>query len=494
MLLSSGSFSSGVVTITVACVGAGILTFPEAFMSAGVGLSLVFLAIVGVLTVMSLRFLATGVEFLGLGSYEEMARELLGSRWETFVRLVLFSLNYGAMAAFITVLKEMLVAIQPQLFPVTSRLGAASLVPHALLCKTIELSGGDTSSSSSSHRHASTNPPCTLSGDGSASSFVAFFTLSNPTFLLVIMWCLFMLPMSLFRTVDSLRFATTLSIGASAFLTFCIIIRYVYPEDALAASEGGHIVIVEALEEAWSTTPAPPHSKPPHDDKSTTSIQVESSKISTHAPSTTTTSAEPTEEATTTPRHAGSNRERPVTAIPERPAVTVPPTMEEANLSSAAAAEDEEGPHYGNVVASLNDDGAAAASEGDQQDGDTPVNPEGDDAAVDDRSEDAPPERPATTPTRDKELHEEHQARGFDFQQAKKERQTSNKKKSNAQQQREQHKTKTDASKKNKGPGSPIKDHDDEASSKKEKTRKESGKALSKGAPQNEKRDRKSVV
>ncbi|ESL09131.1 amino acid permease-like protein [Trypanosoma rangeli SC58] len=99
--------------LAVTTIGAGILTLPSAFSDAGVVLALVLLIFVALLTVVSIDYMVLCIDKLGVNSYEQINRELLGRFNEEFVRWMLLIYNTGSAISYLVVLGELIEPLQP---------------------------------------------------------------------------------------------------------------------------------------------------------------------------------------------------------------------------------------------------------------------------------------------------------------------------------------------------------------------------------------------
>ena len=175
MVFSQGSPLGAALSLSVATIGAGVLTFPSAFASAGVIESLIVLAIVGIFTVISIRYLILCVDFLRLCSYEDISRELLGPTFEQVVRWMLIAINYGCAVGYIVVAGELMEPFQSSI---------TTAVPF----------------------------------------------LENRVTSLIALWFVILLPLSLVRNIGTLNVSSFLAVVATNFIAVAVVIRYFYPE------------------------------------------------------------------------------------------------------------------------------------------------------------------------------------------------------------------------------------------------------------------------
>ncbi|RNF19181.1 putative amino acid permease-like protein [Trypanosoma conorhini] len=170
-----GVFGSALI-LAVTTIGAGILTLPSAFSDAGVLLALTVLIFVALLTVASIDYLVLCIEKLGVNSYEQINRELLGRFNEEFVRWMLLVYNTGSAISYLVVLGELIEPLQPAI----------------------------------SHH------------------FPWLLTTKHTLF---VFWFLVVLPLSCVPAISFLRSASFLAIAATCFISCLVVLRYFVPNE-----------------------------------------------------------------------------------------------------------------------------------------------------------------------------------------------------------------------------------------------------------------------
>ena len=221
-MFEPGSIAGGTITLAVACVGVGTVAFPLAFAEAGMLLSVGLLFGIGIFTVLSIRNLAFGVEVLRLGSYEDMARVLLGKRFEDAVRVMLLFLNFGVCVGYVVVLNEMLQAVRPQVMSYMLYFSGATDHP-SLASVTV------CHASSSSNGGVLNNGHDTYSWWYQQALFAVACSPYLSTIVLCTFWLVILYPLSLAKSMDSLRFASSMAILSTCFIMACVVYRYFIP-------------------------------------------------------------------------------------------------------------------------------------------------------------------------------------------------------------------------------------------------------------------------
>ena len=108
MLVPHGGMLSSMVNLASATLGASIITLPMAFKLSGISTSIVFLVGCSVATVYSIHLLVTTQHKTGLQSYEEMARVLLGHKTEYMTAILMFLFCFGTCIAYIIALGDLM--------------------------------------------------------------------------------------------------------------------------------------------------------------------------------------------------------------------------------------------------------------------------------------------------------------------------------------------------------------------------------------------------
>ncbi|RNE96358.1 putative amino acid permease-like protein [Trypanosoma rangeli] len=160
--------------LAVTTIGAGILTLPSAFSDAGVVLALVLLIFVALLTVFSIDYMVLCIDKLGVNSYEQINRELLGRFNEEFVRWMLLVYNTGSAISYLVILGELIEPLQPTI---------SRYFPWLLTTK-----------------HS-----------------------------IIVYWFFVILPVSCVPSISFLRSASFLAIAATCFISSLVVLRYFVP-------------------------------------------------------------------------------------------------------------------------------------------------------------------------------------------------------------------------------------------------------------------------
>lgn len=162
------------LSLSVTTIGAGVLAIPSTFEDGGILLVVITLTLVSALTVISIDYLVLCVDVLGLRSYEDISRELLGRSFEEAVRWILIIYNLGIAAGYVVVIGEIFTPMLPLL-----------------------------------------------------SQYVPF--LSGSTSIMVFFWLFIMLPLSCVPQITKLSFVSALAITATFSIAGIIVYRYWFP-------------------------------------------------------------------------------------------------------------------------------------------------------------------------------------------------------------------------------------------------------------------------
>lgn len=100
-VMPNGGFLSGVFNLSGSSLGAGILALPTAFNSSGIIMGTIYLIVIFLLTVFSVRLLAMTAKKTGIRSYEMMARQLFGRGGDIFTAVIMFVKCFGACIAYV---------------------------------------------------------------------------------------------------------------------------------------------------------------------------------------------------------------------------------------------------------------------------------------------------------------------------------------------------------------------------------------------------------
>jgi len=172
-LLQPGSSPGAVANLCSATLGAGVLSLPYAICRCGVVPGLLLLGLAATSTIVSIDMIIETGTTLGLSSYEEMTRRLLGPKALVVVESSIFVFCFGCAVAYV-------VAV----------------------------------------------------GDILQQGILGVFAAELPAFVtrewtMAMFWMVVMLPLSLLERIDSLRFASVFGIGSIAFLVVACVVHSV---------------------------------------------------------------------------------------------------------------------------------------------------------------------------------------------------------------------------------------------------------------------------
>ncbi|KAF4740290.1 Solute carrier 38 member, partial [Perkinsus olseni] len=105
-LLPAGSKTAAVFNIMKATLGAGSLSLPFTMLSAGVTLGLVLLVVMAALSILSLGLIVRAVHKSGKDTYEELVDLLFGRRWCYLYQLAMFVFCFGTSAVYIVTIYD----------------------------------------------------------------------------------------------------------------------------------------------------------------------------------------------------------------------------------------------------------------------------------------------------------------------------------------------------------------------------------------------------
>ncbi|KAK7196518.1 amino acid permease [Novymonas esmeraldas] len=106
-LMPPGGFSSGVFNLAGSSLGAGILGLPYAFGTSGIVMGTIYLIVIYLLTVYSVRLLAIVYAKTGIRSYEMTARLLFGRGGDIFTAVIMFVKCIGACIAYVICINDL---------------------------------------------------------------------------------------------------------------------------------------------------------------------------------------------------------------------------------------------------------------------------------------------------------------------------------------------------------------------------------------------------
>ncbi|KAG5504906.1 hypothetical protein JKF63_04352 [Porcisia hertigi] len=106
-VLPSGGLWSGVFNLAASSLGAGILGLPYAFQTSGILMGTIHLTVIYLLTVYSVRLLAIVYTKTGIRSYELTARYVFGRGGDIFVAIIMFVKCIGACVAYVICINDL---------------------------------------------------------------------------------------------------------------------------------------------------------------------------------------------------------------------------------------------------------------------------------------------------------------------------------------------------------------------------------------------------
>ncbi|RNF26386.1 putative amino acid permease [Trypanosoma conorhini] len=95
-----GIISSG-CNLASSSLGAGILALPYAFNKSGLAMALVYLVVIGILTVYSFTLLGIVGKRTGLRNYEQITKSLMGTGADYFLALNMWLISFGAEVSYV---------------------------------------------------------------------------------------------------------------------------------------------------------------------------------------------------------------------------------------------------------------------------------------------------------------------------------------------------------------------------------------------------------
>lgn len=163
--LFAGAFNMASVTF-----GAGVMSIPQAFKTAGVLMAFFYLAIITTLTIFSIVLLVQVADKTGLRSFESLARHLFGRGGDFFVAIIMWLLCFGGAAGYVVATGDIFRALLDH-----------DGTPHFLT--------------------TAWGRRCLVTG----------------------VWLLFMLPVALPKRVNSLRYVSAVGVSFIVFFVFCVV-------------------------------------------------------------------------------------------------------------------------------------------------------------------------------------------------------------------------------------------------------------------------------
>lgn len=178
-IIEKGSMTSSGFNIAAATLGAGMLSLPASFLHCGVAVGTLLLVLCCVATAYTIRLLTIVFEKTSYTTYEQMAGKLLGPAFSKVTAALIVTFCWGISIVYIVAMGDILEPLQ-------------------------SLNGW----------------PSFLSG------------VWGRRLITTIYWACFMLPLSLAREINSLRYASVAGATASVFLTMAIVIHALQNENA----------------------------------------------------------------------------------------------------------------------------------------------------------------------------------------------------------------------------------------------------------------------
>ncbi|KPA73958.1 putative amino acid permease [Leptomonas pyrrhocoris] len=167
-----GLLSTG-LNLASSSIGAGIIAMPLAFNSSGLVMGLIYMVVVAYLTVYSYYLLGFAAQKTGLRSYEMIVRTLLGPGADYFLALCMWLFSFGAELSYVISLKDVLTAFLED----------------------------------------SPNTPDFLRG------------IWGQRVLTVAVWLFFMLPLTLLKEINTLRYFSCVAVLFIIFFVVCMVVH-----------------------------------------------------------------------------------------------------------------------------------------------------------------------------------------------------------------------------------------------------------------------------
>ncbi|EPY27788.1 amino acid transporter [Strigomonas culicis] len=169
-----GGFVSNAYTLAAVTLGSGIITLPAAFQASGVIVSIIVLIVITLSTVYSVYLLAQAVEKSKrtLNSYEELARGLLGVGWDYLAAFNMWMFCFGSCVSYV--------------------ISTGDLISRA-------------------------------TDDPSVNEFIR--STWGKRVLVIIVWSVTMLPLSLPKEINSLRYFSVIGVSCMVYFVIVIIVH-----------------------------------------------------------------------------------------------------------------------------------------------------------------------------------------------------------------------------------------------------------------------------
>jgi amino acid permease len=170
--LPHGSVAASAFNLASATLGAGTLALPSAMATTGDAIGVIMLIISCAATIYSIRLIIIVVERTGFVTYEEIAKNLVGPKFEKFVAGLIVAFCWGTTLVYVVAIGKVLASFDKS---------------HGF--------------------------PGVFKGEW------------GHRFITTIFWCLFMLPLSLAKEINTLRYASLFGMFSTAFLVCAIVVH-----------------------------------------------------------------------------------------------------------------------------------------------------------------------------------------------------------------------------------------------------------------------------
>lgn len=165
-----GGLLSGAFNLASFTLGAGIMSLPSAFKTSGIIMATFYLVIISFLTVFSIKLVGEAAVRANVYTFEGLARLLFGRGGDIFVAIVMWLLCFGGCVGYVIAMGDVV----------------GRLMDHDSV-------------------------PTFLRGDG------------GRRVLMVGIWLLFMFPLVLPKSINALRYVSTVGVLFMIFFVFCIV-------------------------------------------------------------------------------------------------------------------------------------------------------------------------------------------------------------------------------------------------------------------------------
>uniref|UniRef100_A0A0A9XGR0 Sodium-coupled neutral amino acid transporter 1 n=1 Tax=Lygus hesperus TaxID=30085 RepID=A0A0A9XGR0_LYGHE len=100
-VVPDGGFVSGVFNLAGGSIGGGILGIPNGFKTSGLAMGTIYLIVIFLLTVYSMRIMGMAAKKTGIKTYEKMGGQLFGRGGDIFIAAIMFVKCYGSCISYI---------------------------------------------------------------------------------------------------------------------------------------------------------------------------------------------------------------------------------------------------------------------------------------------------------------------------------------------------------------------------------------------------------